>query len=139
MMPMSTILEVTAKFVLLRTEEPRQGVVGLFQPGLAGEQSPGLSVRFMGIGRSCLPVLVGGHEGGHRDVEAVGWVEASSWRHRGRSSRDRWSITPSSTKPLNGHVCYSAEVLVAGALGILESVEIGRKRGKRPLKETVGP
>jgi len=33
----------------LRTGEARQGVVGLFQPGLPGEQSPGLSVRFMGI------------------------------------------------------------------------------------------
>ena len=34
------------KIVLLRVGEKRQGVVGLFQPGLAGEQSPGLSVRF---------------------------------------------------------------------------------------------
>lgn len=33
----------------MRTGEARQGVVGLFQPGLPGEQSPGLSVRFMGI------------------------------------------------------------------------------------------
>jgi hypothetical protein len=37
------------KIVLLRTGEARQGVVGLFQPGLPGEQSMGLSVRFMGI------------------------------------------------------------------------------------------
>ena len=35
--------------LLVRTGEKKQGVVGLFQPGLAGEQSPGLSVRFMGI------------------------------------------------------------------------------------------
>jgi hypothetical protein len=35
--------------VLLRTGEKRQGVVGLYQPNLPGEQSPGLSVRFMGI------------------------------------------------------------------------------------------
>ena len=35
--------------ILLRVGDRRQGVVGLFQPGLAGEQSPGLSVRFMGI------------------------------------------------------------------------------------------
>jgi hypothetical protein len=42
------------KFILLRTGEKRQGVVGLFQPGLAGEQSPGLSVRFMGINRSAI-------------------------------------------------------------------------------------
>ena len=27
----------------------RQGVVGLYQPGVPGEQGPGLSVRFMGI------------------------------------------------------------------------------------------
>jgi hypothetical protein len=35
--------------VLLRTGERSQGVVGLYQPNLPGEQSPGLSVRFMGI------------------------------------------------------------------------------------------
>jgi hypothetical protein len=35
--------------LLLRTGESRQGVVGLYQPNLPGEQSPGLSVRFMGI------------------------------------------------------------------------------------------
>jgi hypothetical protein len=29
--------------------EKKQGVIGLFQPGLPGEQTPGLSVRFMGI------------------------------------------------------------------------------------------
>ena len=38
-----------SKIILLRVGDKRQGVVGLFQPGLAGEQSPGLSVRFMGI------------------------------------------------------------------------------------------
>jgi len=38
-----------SKIILLRTGESRQGVVGLLQPGLQGEQSPGLSVRFMGI------------------------------------------------------------------------------------------
>lgn len=38
-----------SKILLLRVGERRQGVVGLFQPGLPGEQSPGLSVRFMGI------------------------------------------------------------------------------------------
>jgi hypothetical protein len=42
------------KIILLRVGEKRQGVVGLFQPGLAGEQSPGLSVRFMGIGRNAI-------------------------------------------------------------------------------------
>ena len=35
--------------LLLRTGEAKQGVVGLFQPGLPGELSKGLSVRFMGI------------------------------------------------------------------------------------------
>ena len=37
------------KILLLRVGDRRQGVVGLYQPGLPGEQSPGLSVRFMGI------------------------------------------------------------------------------------------
>jgi hypothetical protein len=40
--------------LLLRTGEKRQGVVGLFQPGLPGEQTPGLSVRFMGIDRQSI-------------------------------------------------------------------------------------
>ncbi len=40
--------------LLLRTGEKRQGVVGLFQPGLAGEQTPGLSVRFTGIDRNSI-------------------------------------------------------------------------------------
>ncbi len=40
--------------LLLRVGEQRQGVVGLFQPGLAGERSPGLSVRFMGINRNAI-------------------------------------------------------------------------------------
>jgi len=38
-----------SKILLLRTGEKKQGVVGLFQPGLPGEVSPSLSVRFMGI------------------------------------------------------------------------------------------
>jgi hypothetical protein len=42
------------KVLLLRVGEERQGVVGLFQPGLTGEQSPGLSVRFMGINRHAI-------------------------------------------------------------------------------------
>jgi hypothetical protein len=40
--------------LLLRVGEKRQGVVGLFQPGLPGEQTPGLSVRFMGIDNKSL-------------------------------------------------------------------------------------
>jgi hypothetical protein len=39
----------TTNILLLRVGEKKQGVVGLFQPGLPGEQTPGLSVRFMGI------------------------------------------------------------------------------------------
>jgi hypothetical protein len=35
--------------LLLRTGERKRGVVGLFQPGIPGEVSPSLSVRFMGI------------------------------------------------------------------------------------------
>ncbi len=42
------------KVLLLRVGDKRQGVIGLFQPGLAGEQSPGLSVRFMGINRNAI-------------------------------------------------------------------------------------
>lgn len=43
-----------SKILLLRVGEKRQGIVGLYQPGLAGEQSPGLSVRFMGINRNAI-------------------------------------------------------------------------------------
>jgi len=43
-----------SKIILLRTGEARQGVVGLFQPGLPGEQTPGLSVRFMGINEKAI-------------------------------------------------------------------------------------
>jgi hypothetical protein len=35
--------------LLMRTGERKRGVVGLFQPGIPGEVSPSLSVRFMGI------------------------------------------------------------------------------------------
>lgn len=40
--------------ILLRTGESRQGVVGLYQPGLPGEQTKGLSVRFMGINHKAI-------------------------------------------------------------------------------------
>lgn len=43
-----------SKILLLRTGESRQGVVGLFQPGLPGEQGLGLSVKFMGISRKAI-------------------------------------------------------------------------------------
>jgi len=43
-----------SKVLLLRVGDKRQGVVGLYQPGLTGEQSPGLSVRFMGINRNAI-------------------------------------------------------------------------------------
>ena len=43
-----------SSFLLLRVGENKQGVVGLFQPGLSGEQSPGLSVRFMGIDQNAV-------------------------------------------------------------------------------------
>src|SRR5450755_1743240 len=42
------------KIILMRVGDKRQGVVGLYQPGLPGEQSPGLSVRFMGISRNAI-------------------------------------------------------------------------------------
>ena len=38
-----------SKILLFRVGEKKQGCIGLFQSGLPGEQSPGLSVRFMGI------------------------------------------------------------------------------------------
>lgn len=40
--------------MLLRVGEKKQGVIGLFQPGLPGEHTPGLSVRFMGINNKSL-------------------------------------------------------------------------------------
>jgi hypothetical protein len=43
-----------SNILLIRTGERRQGVVGLYQPNLPGQQSPGLSVRFMGINRKAI-------------------------------------------------------------------------------------
>ena len=43
-----------SSILLLRTGEARQGVVGLYQPGLPGEQGLGLSVKFMGISRKAI-------------------------------------------------------------------------------------
>lgn len=40
--------------LLLRVGEKKQGVIGLYQPGLTGEQTPGLSIRFMGINREAI-------------------------------------------------------------------------------------
>jgi hypothetical protein len=48
------IVDGKTKILLIRSGEQRRGVVGLFQPGLAGERSPGLSVRFMGISRNAI-------------------------------------------------------------------------------------
>ncbi|MFM8445439.1 MAG: hypothetical protein ACKN9W_19135, partial [Methylococcus sp.] len=44
--------------LLLRTGESRQGVVGLYQPGLPGEQGLGLSVKFAGISRKAIASYV---------------------------------------------------------------------------------
>lgn len=41
-------------FLLLRTGTAKQGVVGLYQPNLPGEQGMGLSVRFMGINQKAI-------------------------------------------------------------------------------------
>ena len=46
--------EGKTSILLLRTGESRQGVVGLYQPGLSGEQGMGLSVKFMGISRKAI-------------------------------------------------------------------------------------
>jgi hypothetical protein len=48
------VVKGKTKVLLMRTGEQRQGVIGLFQPGLTGERSPGLSVRFMGINRNAI-------------------------------------------------------------------------------------
>jgi hypothetical protein len=40
--------------LLLRVGEKKQGVIGLFQPGIPGEVAPSLSVRFMGINRKAI-------------------------------------------------------------------------------------
>jgi hypothetical protein len=48
------IIDGKTKVLLLRVGERRQGVIGLYQPGLTGEHSPGLSVRFMGISRNAI-------------------------------------------------------------------------------------
>ena len=42
------------KILLIRTGESRQGVVGLYQPNLPGEQSKGLSVRCLGINHKAI-------------------------------------------------------------------------------------
>jgi Type 2A encapsulin shell protein SrpI-like len=48
------LVDGVSKILLLRTGEKKQGVVGLFQPGVPGEVSPSLSVRFMGINRKAI-------------------------------------------------------------------------------------
>ncbi|SFW37169.1 family 2A encapsulin nanocompartment shell protein [Nitrosovibrio sp. Nv17] len=48
------VVKNKTSILLLRTGERRQGVVGLYQPGLAGEQGMGLSVRFMGINHQAI-------------------------------------------------------------------------------------
>jgi hypothetical protein len=48
------IVDGKTNILLMRTGESRQGVVGLYQPNLTGEQSMGLSVRFMGINHKAI-------------------------------------------------------------------------------------
>jgi hypothetical protein len=48
------IVEGKTKVLLLRVGESRQGVIGLYQPGLPGERGMGLSVRSMGISRNAI-------------------------------------------------------------------------------------
>lgn len=43
------IVNGKTKILLIRTGEARQGVIGLYQPNLRGEQTPGLSIKFTGI------------------------------------------------------------------------------------------
>jgi hypothetical protein len=49
-----TIEKGLTKILLVRTGQARQGVIGLFQPNLPGEQGLGLSVRFMGINHKAI-------------------------------------------------------------------------------------
>ena len=44
----------TTSFLLIRTGEDKQGVVGLHQTGIPDEYQPGLSVRFMGISEQAI-------------------------------------------------------------------------------------
>src|SRR6202046_4301888 len=53
-----TVEDGKTKILLLRVGDKRQGVVGLFQPGVAGEQGPGLSVRFMGINNHAIALYL---------------------------------------------------------------------------------
>ncbi len=46
--------EGKTNILLLRVGESRQGVIGLYQPNLPGQQGIGLSVRFMGINRKAI-------------------------------------------------------------------------------------
>lgn len=48
------VVDGKTSIILLRTGEAKQGVVGLYQPNLPGEQSMGLSVRFMGINKKAI-------------------------------------------------------------------------------------
>ena len=48
------LVDGRTSILLLRVGEEHQGVVGLYQPNLPGEQSIGLSVRFMGISRNAI-------------------------------------------------------------------------------------
>jgi hypothetical protein len=52
--PKLAVKAETTDILLLRTGEKKQGVIGLFQPGLPGEVSPSLSVRFMGINHKAI-------------------------------------------------------------------------------------
>jgi hypothetical protein len=49
-----TVKAEKTNILLLRSGEKKQGVIGLFQPGLPGEVSPSLSVRFMGINHKAI-------------------------------------------------------------------------------------
>ncbi len=48
------IVNGKSKIILLRVGESKQGVIGLYQPNLPGQQTMGLSVRFMGINHKAI-------------------------------------------------------------------------------------
>jgi len=49
-----TVEKNASSILLLRVGEEKQGVVGLYQPGLKHEHGMGLSVRFMGVNRKAI-------------------------------------------------------------------------------------
>ena len=63
------------------SECTRGGVIGLFQPGLPGEQTPGLSVRFMGINRKAMGSYAVGLGAALDYLDRIGMENVSRHEH----------------------------------------------------------